>query len=62
MVLYRYEINTILVEPLKNNINRELGMAQTIFIQSLLYQGLKTKVIRINNECPEALWNLSKKK
>ena len=55
MVLYDYDINAILTEPLKNNTTPELVRAQTRLTQYPLDRGIKPTVLRIDNECPEAL-------
>ena len=55
MVLYDYNGNAILTDPLKNNTTPELVRAQTWLTQYLLDRGLKPMALRIDNECPEAL-------
>ena len=60
MVLYDYNSNTILTEPLKNNTTSELVRSQTRLKQYLLDRGLKPKALRIDNECPEALQRFSR--
>ena len=55
MVLYDKISNAILTEPLKNNTTSELLRAQKPLTQYLLDRGLKTKALRIENECPESL-------
>ena len=55
MVLYDYNRNAILTEPVKNNTTLELVRAQTRLTQYLLDRGLNTLALRIDNECPEAL-------
>ena len=55
MVLYDYDTNAILTEPLKNNTTPELVRAQARLIQYLLNRGLKPSALFIDNECPEAL-------
>ena len=55
MVLYDYNSNTILTEPLKNNTTPGLVRAQMRLIQYLLGRGLKPYDLRIDNKCPEAL-------
>ena len=52
MVLYDYNSNAILTEPLKNNTNPELVRAQTQVTQYLLDRGLKPTALRIDNEFP----------
>ena len=44
MVLYYYDSNVILIEPLKNNTTSELVRAQTRLTQYLLYRGLEATV------------------
>ena len=41
MVLYDYNINIILTEPLKNNTSPDLVRVQTRLMQYLLDRGLK---------------------
>ena len=60
MVMYDYNSNAILTEPLKNNTTYELVRAQTRFTQYLLDRGLKPKALRIDNECPKALKRFSR--
>ena len=55
MVLYDYNSNAILTEPLKNNKTPELERAQTRLTQYLLDCGIKPTALRIDNEYPEAL-------
>ena len=55
MVLYYYDSNAILTEPLKNNMTSELVIAQTRLTQYLLYCVLNPMALRIYNEFPEAL-------
>ena len=55
MVLYEYDSNAILTEPIKNNTTSELVIAQTRLTQYLLDRGLKSTALRIDNECPKAL-------
>ena len=55
MVLYDYNSNTILTEPLKNNTTLELVILQTRLIQYLLDRGLKPSALRIDNKCPKAI-------
>ena len=55
MVLYYYDSNAILTEPLKNNTTSELVRAQTWLTQYLLDRGLKPMAFRIDNKCPEDL-------
>ena len=51
MVLYDYNSNAILTEPLKNNTTPELVRAQMRLIQYLFVRGLKTYALRIDNKC-----------
>ena len=55
MVLYDYDLNSILIEPLKNNTTSELVRAQMWFAHYLLDHGLKPTLLRIDNKCPKAL-------
>ena len=55
IVLYDYNSNATLTEPLKNNTTSELVRSQTRLTQYLLDRGLKPTALRIDNECPEAL-------
>ena len=57
MVLYKYDSNAILTEPLKNHTTQELVRSQIWLIQYLIDQGLKPSARRIENECPEAIQN-----
>ena len=50
MVLYDYDSNVILNEPLKNNTTAELVRAQTRFTQYLLDRGLNPTALRIDNK------------
>ena len=59
MVLYDYDVNTILTNPLKGQKTQELVRSQTRLIQYLLYQGLKNMALLIDNKCPEALQRFS---
>ena len=52
MVLYDYDSNAILTEPLKKNMTLELVRAQKRLTQYLLYRGLKPTALRIDNEYP----------
>ena len=54
MVLYDYDNNVILAEPLKINTTSELVRSQTRLRQYLLDRGLKPKALHIDNDCPEA--------
>ena len=60
MVLYDYDSNAILTEPLKNNTTSELLRAQTRLTQYFLDRGLKPTALHIYNECPEALQSFSR--
>ena len=55
MVLYDYDSNAILADPLKNNTTTELVREQTRLTQYLLYCGLKPTALRIDNKCPKSL-------
>ena len=55
MVLYDYDSNAILTDPLKKNTTSELVRAQTRLTQYLLDRGLNPKTLRIDNKCPKAL-------
>ena len=55
MVVYDYDSNVILNEPLKKHTTPDLVRAQTRPTQYLLDRGLKPTALRIDNECPEAL-------
>ena len=50
MVLYDYNSNTNLAEPLKDNMTTELVRAQTQLTQYLLYRGLKPTALCIDSE------------
>ena len=54
MVLYDYDSNAILTEPLKNNTTSELVRAQTRLTQYLLDRVLNPKALCIDNKFPEA--------
>ena len=49
MVLYDYDSNAILTEPLKNNTTSELVRSQARLTQYLLDRGLKPKALCIDN-------------
>ena len=55
MLLYDYNRNAILSEPLKNNTTSELVRAQKQLTQYFLDRGLNPKALHIDNECTEAL-------
>ena len=55
MVLYDYDSNAILAEPLKNNTTSEVVRAQTRLTKYLLYRGINPTALRIDNECLEDL-------
>ena len=55
IVLYDYDRNAILNEPLKNKTTPELVIAQMRLTQYLLDRGLKPTYLRIDNDCLEAL-------
>ena len=59
MVLYDYDSNAILTEPLKNNTTSELVRSQTRLTIYLLDRCLKPTALRIDNECPKALKRFS---
>ena len=59
MVLYDYDKNSILTEPLKNNTTSELVRTQTRLTQYVLERGLNTTALCKYNECPEALQRFS---
>ena len=60
MMLYDYNSNAILTEPLKNNNTAELARVQMRLTQYLLDRGLNTTALRIENECPEDLQRFSR--
>ena len=49
MVLYDYDSNSILNEPLKTHTEKELVRSRNRLIQYLMEQGLKTTALRIEN-------------
>ena len=55
IVLYYYDSNAILSEPLKNNMTSDLARAQTRLTKYLLDIDLKRTSLRIDNECLEDL-------
>ena len=59
IVLYDYDSNAILTEPLRNNTTSELVKSQTRLTQYLLDRGINPTDLRIDNECPEALQRFS---
>ena len=59
MVLYDYDSNAILTEPLKNNTTSELVRSQTRLTQYLLDLGIKPTALHIDNDCPEDLKRFS---
>ena len=55
MVLYDFDRNYILTEPLITQTSQELVRDKTRLIQYLLDQGLKHTALYLDNECPEDL-------
>jgi hypothetical protein len=55
MVLYEYDGNTILAEPIKNRTAPELLRAFQVMEKKLTARGLQTKLRRLNNEASQLL-------
>ena len=55
MVLYNFNSNAILVEPLKNKTEREQLLATTRLHDYLRTRGLNPTMHVMNNECPQAV-------
>ena len=55
IVMYDYNSNAILNEPLEKNRTPDLVRSQTRLTRYLLECGLNPTALRIDNECPEAL-------
>ena len=55
MVLYDYDSNAILAEPMKNRSERELVQVYTKMHTYLCRRGLKPWLQKLDNECPAGL-------
>ena len=55
IVLYDYDSNAILAEPLKSRNQQELVRAYSTLHKYLTDRGLKPRLQKLDNECPEAL-------
>jgi hypothetical protein len=55
MILYDYDINTILAQPIKYRTAPELLTAFQVMEQELVARGLKPKLMRLDNEVSKFL-------
>jgi hypothetical protein len=55
MVLYGYDINAILEQPIKNRTRPELLKAFQVMEQELMARGLKPKLMKLDNEASKLL-------
>jgi hypothetical protein len=58
LVLYDYDTNNILTEPMKNRGDKEMVRAYNKLIQELIDHGFKPRLHRIYTECSQALRSL----
>jgi hypothetical protein len=56
-ILYDYDSNIVLSDPMKNRGEKEMVRAFDILIQSLIIRGLKLSLRRLDNEASLALRN-----
>jgi hypothetical protein len=57
LILYDYDINSVLSAPMKNRGDKEIVRAFDFLIQSLIIRGLKPHLQRLDNEASLALRN-----
>jgi hypothetical protein len=57
LILYDYDINSILSAPMKNRGDKEMVRAFDLLIQSLIIRGLRPLLERLDNEASLALRN-----
>jgi hypothetical protein len=50
MLLYEYDVNAIMAEPIKNNKAAELLRSFQVIEQRLTSRGLNTKLMTLDNE------------
>ena len=55
MVLYHFDINVILTEPMKNRTEGEINRVFKVIHNKLTRQGYKNNVHRINNQCSDSI-------
>jgi hypothetical protein len=55
LVVYDYDTNNVLTEPMKSRGDQEMVRAYNKLIQELVDHGLKPRFQRFDNECPSAL-------
>jgi hypothetical protein len=58
LVLYEYDTNNILTEPMKNRGDKYMVRAYNKLIQELIDNGFKPPLQRLDNECYQALRSL----
>jgi hypothetical protein len=58
LVLYDYDTNNDLTEPMKSRGDQEMVRAYNKLIQELVDHGFKPRLKRLNNECSSALRSL----
>jgi hypothetical protein len=57
LIMYDYDINSVLSTPMKNRGDKEMAKAFDFLIQSLIFRGLKPHLQRLDNEASLALRN-----
>jgi hypothetical protein len=62
LILYDYESNSVLSDPMKNRGDKDMVRAFDLLIQSLIIHGLKPSLQRLENESSLALRNYLTKK
>ena len=55
MIMYSYDANAILGEPMKSRIENELLRVFTLLNNYLVERGFKPRWHRLDNECPQTL-------
>lgn len=55
MVLYDYDSNAILAEPMKSRNDKEMVRAYSSMLKHLELRGLKPKLQKLDNEAPPGL-------
>jgi hypothetical protein len=55
MILYDYDSNAILAQPIKDRTAPELLKAFQVMEQELVARGLKTKLMKLDNEASKLL-------
>jgi hypothetical protein len=62
LVVYDYDSNAILAEPMRNRTDAEMLRAYSVILNRLIARGLKPKLQQLDNEASTALKNISKRK